>query len=109
MNDSKILHASYILAITTFFSFFLFQTLFYFEISKEISAVTCGVLSCIFIISSISYTKSSISISLMISAIIMMLHIVLLYWTHFTDAYKFFISLTLLIILLYSLYKALKK
>jgi hypothetical protein len=109
MNDSKILHACYTLAITTFFNFFLFQTLFYFEISKEISAITCAALSSIFIILSIFYTKSSISISLIINSIIMMLYVTFLYWEYFTGGYKFFIALALLIILLYSLYKILKK
>lgn len=108
MNDSKIVHIFYTVAMTVFFNFFLFQTLWYFNTPKEIAAVICATLSAISIILSIFYTKASISISLMLNSIIMALYIAFLYWHHFTSAYKFFMALGLLIILIYSLHKILK-
>lgn len=108
MNDSKILHAFYIIAITTFATFFIFQTLFYFEISKEITAIVCSIISAVGIILSIFYTKASISISLMINSIIMALYVTFLYWEKFSKGYKFFAALALLSLLIYSLYITIK-
>lgn len=109
MSDSKILHFTYSIAIPTFFSFFVFQTLSYFDIPKEIAATICAILASIGIILSIFYTKASVSVGLMLSSIIMALYIAFLYWYLFTGAYKFFIAFGLLAILLYSLYKITKK
>lgn len=108
MNNSKILHISYALGITIFLSFFILQTLFYFEISKEITAVICSIVSAAGIILSVFYTKTSISISLMLNSIIMAIYIAFLYWERFSKGYKFFAALALLSILLYSLYTIIK-
>lgn len=109
MKNSKTIQAVYALSITIFFIFFLFQSLYYLETSKEFIAIICSIFSAMGIIVSIFYTKNIMSIALMVISIFLALYVAFLYWNLFHESYKFFVALGLLGILVYSLIKVSKK